>query len=176
MEKKSAFGPSAISGVYLGAALIVFSLLTFLMDVDLESPIKYFSYLILAVGLWWSIVSYRDKHMGGYIDYKGAFAVGFYTALIASLIAGIFTYVYVEYIDTTLIEQVMLKAEESIIEQNPNMSDEQIEQSLEMAGMFTSPIVMSIFGFLGNLIASIFLSLIISIFAKRENKEVFEQK
>ena len=176
MEKKSAFGPSAISGVYLAVALIVFSLLTFLLDVEYDSPIKYISYAILAIGLYLTIVSYRDKHMGGFISYKGAFTSGFYTALIASLITGLFTFIYVEYIDTTLVEQILITTEETMLESNPDMSDEQIEQALSYTEMFTSPVVMSIFGFLGNLVVSIILSLIISIFAKRENKEVFEQK
>lgn len=171
MEKKSSFGPSVLSGLYLGIALIVFSLVTFLLEVDLQSPIKYISYLVLAIGLYWAIVSFRDKHMGGLIDYKGAFASGFFTGLIASLIGGAFTYVYVQYIDPGIIDQILLQTEVTL-EQNPNMSDEQIEQALEMTESFTSPILMSVFGFLGNLVASTVLSLIIAIFAKRENKEI----
>lgn len=172
MEKKSAFGPSAVSGVYVGAALIVFSLITFLLDVDFESPIKYISYLILALGLFWAVISYRDKHMGGTIDFKGAFTAGFYTALIAALIGGIFTFVYVEYIDTGIVEQILVKAEEDMLERSPNMSDEQLEQALDMTETFTSPILMSVFSFIGNLVVSIIFSLIIAIFAKRENKEI----
>ncbi len=176
MEKKSAFGPSAISGVYLGVALIVFSLITFLLDFEYDSPIKYISYAILAIGLYWAIVSYRDKHLGGFISYKGAFTAGFYTALIASLITGIFTFIYVEYIDTALIGQVLEQAELDMLERSPDMSDEQLDQALSFTEIFASPIVLSIAGFISNLVVSIILSLIISIFAKRENKEVFEQK
>lgn len=171
MEKKSAFGPSILPGIYLGVSLVLFSLITFLLDVDIQSPIKYVSWLILAAGLFWAIISFRDKQMGGFIDYKGAFSSGFYTGLIASIIAGLFMFVYVQYIDPGIIDQILLETE-ATLEQNPNMSDEQIEQALEMTESFTSPILMSVFGFLGNLVASTVLSLIIAIFAKRENKEI----
>ena len=171
-EKKSAFGPSVISGIYLGIALIVFSLITFLLDVDMESPITYISYVILAIGLYWAIITFRDKHSGGFIDYKGAFGAGFYTGLFASFLLGIFTYIYVQYIDTGLVQEILIKAEEGMLEQNPNMSDEQIDQALSMTEMFTSPIMMGVWGFVGNLFVSTILSLIIAIFAKRENKEI----
>ena len=171
-EQKSAFGPSIVSGIYLGLALIVFSLVTFLLDVDLESPIKYISYVILAIGLFWATISFRDKHRGGFINYGGSFSAGFYTGLFASFLLGIFTFVYVQYIDTGLVQEILLNAEEQMLEQNPNMSDEQIDQALSITEMMTSPIMMGVWGFVGNLVASTLLSLIIAIFAKRENKEI----
>lgn len=172
MEKKSAFGPASLSGFYLGIALIIFSLLMFLLDIDLDSPFRYFSYLIIAGGLFWSMVSYRDKHMSGFLDYKGAFITGFYTGLIASVIAGIFAYVYAQYIDVGLTEEILTRAETEMLENNPNMSDEQIDQALTMTEKFTSPAMMGIWGFVGNLVVSTIFSLIIVIFAKRENKNV----
>ncbi len=172
MEKKSAFGPSLISGIYLGVALILFSLIMFLLDIDRESPIMYISYIVLAVGLFWSVISFRNKHLGGFIEYKTAFGAGFYTGLFASILAAIFTYIYVTAIDPGLIDEILIQAEEQMLEQNPNMTDEQIEQGLAMTETFTSPVMISVWAFLGNLVISTILSLIIAIFAKRENKEI----
>ncbi|MAZ93231.1 MAG: hypothetical protein CMF58_02340 [Lentimicrobiaceae bacterium] len=172
MEKKSAFGPASLSGFYLGITLIIFSLLLFLLDIDLESPFRYISYIIVAAGLFWSMISYRDKYMDGFLDYKGAFSAGFYTGLIASLIAGIFAYVYAQYIDIGLTEEILMQAETEMLENNPNMTDEQIDQALTMTEKFTSPAMMGVWGFVGNLVVSTILSLIIAIFAKRENKNV----
>ncbi len=171
-EKKSAFGPALMSGIYLGIALIAFSLLMFVMDIERESWIGYISWVILAGGLFWSVVSFRDKHCDGFVDYKGAFSAGFYTGLIASVLTGIFTYIYVQYIDTGMIQEILLKTEESMIEQNPNMTDEQIEQGLYYTEMFTSPVMMGVWGFVANLALSTIFSLIIAIFAKRENTEI----
>lgn len=172
MEKKSVFGPSMMSGVYLGLALIAYSLLMFLLDIDRESPLMYISYVILAVGLFLAIISVRKKHLGGFIDYKGAFSAGFFAGLFASIIAGIFTFIYAGYIDPGLVEEILINAENQMIEQNPNMSDEQIETALSITEAMTSPLMMGVWGFIGNLLASTILSLIIAIFAKRENKQI----
>lgn len=172
MEKKSAFGPSLMSGIFLGIVLIVFSLILFLLDVDHESHLTKISWIILVVGLAWSIYNFRNKHLGGFIEYKTAFAAGFYTGLFASLISAIFTFFYVQFIDTGLTQEILLRAEEQIITQYPDMSDEQLEQALSMTEIFTNPIMMSIMGFIINLFMSTVLSLIIAIFAKRENKEI----
>tara|TARA_Y100000385_G_C13096060_1_gene641388 strand:+ start:150 stop:485 length:336 start_codon:yes stop_codon:yes gene_type:complete len=110
--------------------------------------------------------------MDGFLDYKGAFSAGFYTGLIASLIAGIFAYVYAQYIDIGLTEEILMQAETEMLENNPNMTDEQIDQALTMTEKFTSPAMMGVWGFVGNLVVSTILSLIIAIFAKRENKNV----
>ena len=59
-----------------------------------------------------------------------------------------------------------------MLEQNPNMSNEQLDQALAMTETFTSPLMMGIMGFIMNLVVSTIFSLIIAIFAKRETKQV----
>jgi len=56
-----------------------------------------------------------------------------------------------------------------MLEGNPNISDEQLEQALSMTEKFTSPVMITVFAFLANVIFATILSLIIAIFAKREN-------
>jgi len=171
-KMKSAFMPSLMPGIYLGFALIMYTLVLFILDVDMESPLKYGSYVIMAIGLYLSIVAFRDKQLDGFISYGKAFSSGFYTGLFASVIASVFTIIYVQYIDTELIANILLIAEESMLEANPDMSNEQIDQALSMTEMFTSPIMMGVMGFIANLILSAILSLIIAIFAKQENNNI----
>ncbi len=171
-NKNSALMPSLMSGIYLAFALIVYSLLMYLLDIDRESPIMYISYAILAGGLFWAVVSYRDKHMGGFIEYGKAFSSGFLTGLFASIITAIFTYIYVQYIDPGLVEEILAQAEEEMLADNPNMSDEQMDQALSITASLTSPVMISVWAFLGNVLFTVVLSLIIAIFAKRENKQM----
>ncbi len=171
-KQKSAFMPSLIPGIYVGFALIIFSLITFLLDVEYDSPIKYISYVLLALGLFWATISFRDKYMGGHIEYGKAFSAGFYTGLFAAVLTGIFTFIYIQYIDPGLIDEIMLTTEETMLEQNPEMSDDQIDQALSMTEMFMSPWIMSVMGFISNVVVSAIFSLIIAIFAKRENNQV----
>jgi hypothetical protein len=169
MEKKqSAFASAFSPGIIISAALILYSLVLFLLDVVYDSKLNYLSYIILAIGLWWAITSYRNKLEGGFITYGEAFSSGFFVGLVISVITGIFTYIYVQYINQGIIDDILLKAEEDMLTNSPDMSDEQIEQALSYVEKFTSPAIMAVFSFLGNLLASTIFSLIIAIFAKRE--------
>lgn len=168
-NNKSAVMPSLTYGIYLGFALIIFSLILFLLEVEFDSKLTWISYLIMAAGLFWAMISFRDKHNGGFASYGKAFGTGFWTGLFAAIVSAIFTYFYVIYIDAGLIDQILLQAEEAILETNPNMSDEQLEQALSMTEMFTSPVMMTVWAFVGNLVGATLLSLIIAIFAKRED-------
>ena len=168
-NNKSVLQPSLMYGIYLGFALIVYSLLLFLLDVDQESWLKWISYVIMAGGLFWAMVSIRDKELGGYATYGKAFGIGFWTALFAAIISGFFTYIYVIYIDPGLIDEILLKAEESMLEGNPNISDDQLETALMWTERMTSPVMITVWAFVANVIFGTILSLIIAIFAKREN-------
>ena len=100
MEQKptSSFAAAVMPGIYLGVALIVFRLILFLLDVEMESYLNWTIYVVLAIGLYLGIINFRDKHRGGLISYGNAFGAGFAIGLFASLIMGIFTYFFVEYI------------------------------------------------------------------------------
>lgn len=174
MEEKqnSAIASSLTSGIIVGIVLIVFSLLMYFLDVDPQSKIMWLSYLILAAGLWWAIISYRNKLPGGYLTYGKAFSAGFFTGLFASIILAIFTFIYVQYIDTTLIDKILANAEDKILNTQPNISDEDLDRALSMTRKFTNPSMMSIFSFVGNTILSTLFSLIIAIFAKREDNRL----
>lgn len=168
-NQKSVIMPSLMYGIYVGFALIIYSLLMFLLDVEQDSWLTWIAYLFMAAGLYWAMISIRDKELGGYITYGKAFGVGFWTTLFATIISGIFTYIYVLYIDPGLIDEILLKAEESMLEGNPNISDEQFDTGMMWTEKLTSPMMITVWASVANLFFGVVLSLIIAIFAKREN-------
>jgi len=170
-NKQSAFASAFSPGIIISAALILFSLVLFLLDVSYDSKLNYISYAILAIGLWWAITSFRNKQEGGFISYGGAFSSGFYVGIVISVITAIFTYIYVQYINQGMIDEILVKAEEEMLTKNPDMSDADVEMALSYVEKFTSPAIMAAFGFFGNLLASTIFSLIIAIFAKREKSQ-----
>lgn len=171
MEEKqpSAFKTSIVPGLLMGLALIVYSLIMYVLDIDRESKIMWLSYLVMIGMLYWAMTSYRDKYLGGFATYGQVFKAGFFTVLIASVITGIFTYIYVTAIDLALLDEIMLQAEEDILANTPDISDEDLEFALSMTENFTSPPMITVFATVGNLIFGTIFSLIISIFVKREN-------
>ena len=168
-QQQSTFQLAVMPGILLAIALILFGLVMFLLDVAYDSKIMYVSYLIMIAGLYWAMTNIRDKGFDGYISYGKSFSSGFYIMLIASVIAAIYTYFYVTMINPGMIEDILLNAEEKMLEANPNMSDEEIEMAISMTEKFTSPVMMAVWGFIGNIVSGTIFSLIIAIFVKREN-------
>jgi len=171
-NQKSALKPSLTSGLILGVILIVYSLILYIADLNENTWAASFSYVITAVVLYFAIVNFRDKEQNGFLAYGKGVSVGTLTGLFASVLLAIFTYIYVAYIDTSILETMIVNAEESIIESNPNIGDAELDQALGIVEIFNTPVMMSIMAGLWYTIISLVFSLLISIFAKQEDTNI----
>jgi hypothetical protein len=154
-------------GIILAAVVIVFSLIIFLLDVDRQSWINYFSYVIIIAGIIIAQTTYKNKHLGGFISYGKAFTVGFVMMIYAGIIIAIWTFIFVKFIDPGSLEEAMRISEERMIERG--MSDLEIEQSWPMVKALNSPTAWTLFAFLGNILTGVVVSLITAIFVKNED-------
>ena len=161
--------PSLVSGLMLGVLLVIYSLVLYLFDLNENVWLASVSYLITAAFLFYAISSFRDNKQNGFLSFGKGVWLGTLTGFFASLILAIFTYVYITYIDPGVIEEVIIKAEERILESQPNISDADLDQKMGMVEIITSPVIMASMGILWYTLVSIVLSLLISIFAKRED-------
>jgi len=176
-QKKSIFQPSIMPGIFLGIAFIIFSLVMYLLDIGIRSGWNYLSLILMVVGLYWAMITIRDKTLEGFITYKQAFVAGFWTALIAVIISSAFTYVHVTVIDPGVAQEILDQSVEQALDRNPDMSDAELEQTEKITAMFTSPAMITVWGFVGSLFFAVILSLIIAIFAKREGTiEIVEEE
>jgi uncharacterized integral membrane protein len=94
--------------------------------------------------------------------------VGFWVTVIATIIASVYTYLYFAVINPGVVDEILFNTEEEMLNQNPDMSDAQIEQALSFTEAFVSPVAMTIMGFIFSIVAGAILSLLIAIFVKRE--------
>ncbi len=158
-------------GLYIGVALIVLSLIFYLLDLHTEKWTSYLSYVILLLGILLAQMHYRDKHLDGYITFGQSFSVGFLTGLFASIIAAIFSFFFISYLGEdyveTLLEKTMVE-----LEANPDLTDEQIEQSMSMVQKFMTPGIMTIFGLLSSTFVSLILALIAGAFTKKQDNSL----
>src|SRR5687768_5650415 len=83
----------------------------------------------------------RDQDNGGYLTFGEGFLAGFKIALIASAIAGVFTLVYMQFIDPELMDRAMEGAEE----QFEDMPEENREMAEKWTGIMTNPFVLAPF-------------------------------
>ena len=176
-QKKSSIGKVSLSyGLIVGVLLILWSLLMHIFDIDRESYISFISYLILLGGIIWGSKIYRDNYSGGFITYGKSFSVGFLVGLFGSILVSIFFYIFLIYIDPAtfaeILENALNNAELNILESNPDISDQDLEQILSMTEKFTTQFTITIGVFIMYVISSVIFSLIASIFIKKEEKLV----
>jgi hypothetical protein len=166
-EKKQSMGITTLGyGVILAVVAIIYSLLLFVLDVDNQSSLNYLSYVILVAGIIVFQINYRNKHLGGFISYGKAFMVGFLTVVFYSIVMAIFTYVFFVYIDPGAIEEIKMAAEEGMIE--GGMSDQEIDQAMKFVELMQTHAMLTMWALLGNIVVGAILSLITSIFVKKE--------
>ena len=172
MEQKSTFSFATQFGLLTGLVLIVFTLILFLVGVGDKSPVHFISLVIYIGMIYWGITNIRERQLEGVMSYGKAFGTGFWISLFAAILVGIFTFFYLKYIDTGALTRAMTAAEDKILAANPNISDADLDKALSMAKTFSTPIFSAIGQFIGDLIIGTVFSLIIAIFAKREDKTI----
>ncbi len=172
MEQKSIFSSSLTAGVLVSVALIIFKLALFLLDVDDESYIQFGYYIVFALGLAWAVYSVRNNKLDGFATYGKAFMIGLYASISIAVIMAVYTYVYMKYINPAFVDNLLANAEDKMIEANPDMSDADLNKALEITKIFMQPGLMSVFSIFGSLFTGALFSLIVAIFAKREQVSI----
>ncbi len=168
MEQKSIFSSSLLAGLLVSAALIIFKLVLFILDVDEESYIQFGYYIVFALGLAWAVYSVRNNTLDGFATYGKAFMTGLYASIGIAVVMAIYTYVYMKYIDPSFVDNLLANAEDKMVEANPDMSEEELSKALDITKMFMQPGLMALMSIFGSIITGGLFSLIIAIFAKRE--------
>jgi len=170
-EKKSGLWKNALNwGVILGVALIIYSLLMWFLDLSLERWVSWVSYIVIIGGIVVATKSYRDNVLSGAISYGQALGFGTLVVMFASIVAAIYTFAFMKFIDPEFIDKILLMTEEQLIEQG--IPDEQIEMGIEMQKKFMTPTLMSLFTLPIYTFVGFIISLITSIFLKKKAEEI----
>lgn len=158
-----------VNGIYMGLALIIVSLIFYLLDIPRENPVQYLSFVVLIVLTIIFVKQWRDQYNGGYLTYGGAFSHGFLVILFGVILAGIYTFIFFQFIAPGEIQVILDETEQKLYSQG--MADEQIEMAMKWTRMMTKPWAMAIWGIVVSTIVGLIVSAIVAIFMKKEPKE-----
>lgn len=160
------------SGLFLGIALVVFSLIIYVMGV-IKPPfyVSILQYLIIIGGIIYGTKKYRDDDLGGEISYSKALGFGVLICVFAAVISGIYTILLMTVIDPEYMSKLMSVIEEEYAKSG--LSEEQIEAAMKMVGKMQSPVFMAISTIIGFAFMGTIFSLVTSAFLKKE-KPIFE--
>lgn len=174
-EQKPSLWKNALNwGVILGIALIIYSLLMWFLDLSLEKWVSWISYLIMIGGIILGTKSYRDNNLNGAITYGQALGFGVLMLLFASFVSAIYSYIFFAFIDPEFVNKMLQMVEEQLLERG--MPDEQIEMAIEMQRKFMKPVIMALMTIPTYTFVGLIISLITSIFLKKQPAEIsFEE-
>jgi len=137
---------------------------------DPNSGLRYFSYLILFLGLFVGLLQYR-KANGGYLKFGQGYGAAMLMTLIISVIAVVNFFIILK-VQPDYIDKVMALAEQNMI--NKGMSQDQIDIGMKYAKMFTTPAALYFFCFIGSIFGGAILGLIAAGLTTK-SKPMFEE-
>ncbi len=167
-NKRSQLKVAMNYGTLYGLAGIAVTLLFYFIGTDIQSRIpQLIGWVLLVVFISMGIKSYRNEDLGGFISYGRSLGTGTLIGLFGGIITAIFIVIFFNYIAPELQEQIINSSQEKLAEQG--MSEEQVEQAINMTRTFMSPVWLFLFSILGATFMAFIFSLIISIFYKKED-------
>jgi len=168
-DKTPSAGQSALYyALLIGVALIVVHLILFLLDQTKETPGMIISTAVFIIAIIVVQLDYRNKKLGGFISYGRAVKIGFLSILFASFIMAIYMFIYLTQINPGEMQQALLDAQQQVY--NYGLSPEQEASQIKMQESIHTPIVYALGTILGYAFMGIIVSLITSIFIKKEEQ------
>lgn len=175
MEQKSTFWKSAmVYGLYLALVLTLFSVILYVSGLILNTKVGYVSIVLTIAGIVIAQINYRNRELNGVISYGQAVGFGVAIMLFAGIVTALYTIVLYTFIDPSLIDQMKAVQEEAML--GKGMSEDQIEAAMSMTSKMMTPAWMSIMGLFGSVFSGTIVSLLTSIFVKKQpNEDAFDE-
>ena len=165
--KSSLFKSSMMSGLLLGIALVVISLIVYFIDLTGNKYISYLTMILMGAGVFYLQIQYRDKELHGKMTYGQAFGFAILVVLAAAVISSIFTFILTKFIDPGIIDKILSMQEDTLTKKG--LTSEQIDMAMTMTKRMMTPVWMVIWGLVGMMFWGTILSLITSAFTKKES-------
>lgn len=169
-KKKASIARNSLNyGVMLGIVIIIISLLLYVFNLNDQTFAQYLSLAIIIAGIIIGILNYRKKINGGFISYGQSLGSGVLIGLFASIVFSIYSIIFFKFIDPDMVNTILKKAHDSMLERNPNMTDDELEMAMSWTRKFMNPFIMAITSTIWLTFMSFIASLIISIFTQKKD-------
>ena len=173
-EQRSIWKETLKYGIILGLVSIVFSVLTYMLDLTGKSWLMWPSIIVSLVVLYLLLISYRDTVNNGYITYGKSVGAGVLMNLYAAILSAIYVYILFAFIDPGLVDKQMALAEDKLIAKG--LPEGSIETALKMQAKFMKPWFMSLMTVVNAVFFGLIMSLLVSLFIKKEGNPLLEDE
>lgn len=170
MEKPSSARIALKWGVITSVISIIYSVVSFMTGLFIKNTAaSYVTYLFLLGGIILALREYKTLN-NNFLGFGEGLGVGTLMSAVTALISSVFSFLYITFIDTTIMQQITDMQREQM--ESRGMTQEQVDQAMEMVSKFSSPGMLFIFGVLGFIFFGFILSLIVSAVMKKDKPEM----
>jgi len=160
-------------GLILALSIIVLSVIVYALGMSVEQPWwqSALSFIFTAAIIWMGLKAFKIANEG-FLSLGEALKVGLAISLIAGIIGSIFTYLFITVIEPEYVQMVLQKTQENMVQQNPNMTQEQIDMGMGITEKMMGPWIMVAMGIIASLFFGFIISLIEGLILKNNRPEL----
>ncbi len=149
-------------GFIMALLSIVVSVIAYITNNHIDRPwwITVISILVPVLVLVYGLKEFKEGNEG-FLSIGESLKVGLAISVIAGIIGAIYNYIFMTFIEPDFVIQMLDNLREQMIEQNPDMTQEQTDMALGMSEKMMQPPIM----FALNIISALFFGFLISLVA-----------
>ena len=155
-------------GLYSALVSIAVLVIMYAANLDKSWILSGASFVLGVLILVYGIRAYKLSN-ANVLSVGQAIKVGLAIAVVGGVITAIYSYVHYEFVYPEFIEMQMDTAQEKMLEQNPNMTQEQVDQAMKMSSMFMNSTFFSLMSIVGSLIFGLIISLIAGLVMRSDD-------
>lgn len=164
--RPSILRPAMTYGLIIALVIIILAVLTWITGLDGVKLMQWISWVAYFAVLYFCLKNWRDHYHGGYIRYGQSLSAGILFMFFASVIYAFYNVIYLTWIDPTAVDRMLDIMEEAYYKQG--LTEEQVTAMMNFATKLRGPGMQFFSVIIGTTFIGVILSLIVSIFIRRE--------
>jgi DNA-binding XRE family transcriptional regulator len=171
-QRPNIFVNSIKHGSIIAAITVGLTFIMYIFNVSMKTMgyIQWSFIIVIIGGMVLGTKNYRDHHQKGFMTYGRALWSTFSIAMVSAFITSVYTFIFYQFYAPEQLAKILEQTEQTMIERNPEMTQEQLDMAFSITEKFMNPAWMSVSSFFGSLFFGFVLALIVSIFLKKKDK------
>jgi len=175
---KNFFKNAFIFGLIFSGIFILLNLLYYITNINIYNfvysiPILLITIILVILANSFGIKNYRDKYLGGKINYGKAFLQGLSIGFVALFISGVFNLIFFLVFDPDFMTNMLNEFTQSLSEKG--VPEEQLIKIRENIEDGQKPLKQLLGIFINPIIFSAIISLIVSAFIRKKDKSLSQE-
>lgn len=173
MNNQSSLKSIVINYALLLAGIsIAFNLMLFFLDMHYQqSQASGIVGIVIMIGvIIYAFIQFK-KNNEGFISLSESLKIGLGISAVAALIGVVYSFILSEFLDPNLMQKAIDFQMEKMRIENPEMTQDQLENIRSMQEKFSGPLIRSAFQIIGSLFIGFIISLIGGLIVKKVRPE-----